>query len=127
MRRNIALCIVFSIITFGIYEIYWFIVATNEINRMTRHPNQTSGGIAFLLSLITFGIYSYYWAWKLGEKSDMLKNCYLEYRSTDTRILYLVLQLFGFQIINLALVQYEFNKADDIRRGNYHGEYTCPY
>ena len=55
MRRNIALCIVFSIITFGIYEIYWFIVATNEINRMTRHPNQTSGGIAFLLTLITFG------------------------------------------------------------------------
>ena len=73
MRRNIALCIVFSIITFGIYEIYWFIVATNEINRMTRHPNQTSGGIAFLLSLITFGIYSYYWASKVWEKSrDML-------------------------------------------------------
>ena len=67
MRRNIALCIVFSIITFGIYEIYWFIVATNEINRMTRHPNQTSGGIAFLLSLITFGIYSYYWA-ETGRK-----------------------------------------------------------
>lgn len=127
MRRNIALCIVFSIITFGIYEIYWFIVATNEINRMTRHPNQTSGGIAFLLSLITFGIYGYYWAWKLGEKSDILKNHYLEYRSTDTRVLYLVLQLFGFQIINLALVQYEFNKADDIQRGNYFGEYTCPY
>ena len=99
MRRNIALCIVFSIITFGIYEIYWFIVATNEINRMTRHPNQTSGGIAFLLSLITFGIYGYYWAWKLGEKSDMLKNRYLEYRSTDTRVLYLVLQLFGFRCV----------------------------
>ena len=35
-----------------------------------------------------------------------------------------VLQLLGFQIINLALVQYEFNKADDIQRGNYFGEYT---
>ena len=94
---------------------------------MTRHPNQTSGGIAFLLKLITCGIYGYYWAWKIGEKSDMLKNRYMEYVSTDTKVLYLVLQLLGFQIINLALVQYEFNKADDIRRGNYFGGYTCPY
>ena len=59
MRRNIALCIVFSIITFGIYEIYWFIVATNEDQPHDPSSQPDVGGIAFLLSLITFGIYGY--------------------------------------------------------------------
>lgn len=34
-NRNIALCIIFSIITFGIYGIYWFICLTNEMNMAT--------------------------------------------------------------------------------------------
>ena len=29
-QRNIALCIVFSIITFGIYALYWFVCLTND-------------------------------------------------------------------------------------------------
>ncbi|MFQ8603088.1 MAG: DUF4234 domain-containing protein [Anaerovoracaceae bacterium] len=111
MRRNIVLCIVFTFITFGIYGIYWFIVLTNEMNRMSKHPHQTSGGVSFLLNIVTLGIYGWYWAWKLGEKSDILKNRYLEYTSTDTRVLYLVLQIIGFEIINLGLCQYEINKS----------------
>ncbi|MEA1992831.1 MAG: DUF4234 domain-containing protein [Euryarchaeota archaeon] len=31
-RRNPALVIIFSIITFGIYELYWFVKTKNEIN-----------------------------------------------------------------------------------------------
>ncbi|MDO4545254.1 MAG: DUF4234 domain-containing protein [Bacillota bacterium] len=117
MRRNLILSIVFCFITFGIYGIYWFIVLTNEMNRESGHPHRTSGGVSFLLSLVTFGIYSLYWAWKMGEKSDILKNRYLEYTSTDTRVLYLVLELVGLQIVNLALCQYELNKAADMRDG----------
>lgn len=33
-KRNIALAIVFTIITFGIYGIYWFVCLTNDSNRM---------------------------------------------------------------------------------------------
>ena len=113
MKRNLVVSIILYCVTFGIYGIYWFIVLTNEMNRETRHPHQTSGGISFLLSLITFGIYSIYWAWKMGEKSDVLKNRYLEYTSNDTRVLYLVLEIFGLQMINLALCQYELNNAID--------------
>lgn len=32
-QRNIALCIVFSIITFGIYALYWFVCLTNDANQ----------------------------------------------------------------------------------------------
>lgn len=124
MKRNLVLCIVFTFITFGIYGIYWFIVLTNEMNRLSGHPHQTSGGISFLLNIITFGIYGWYWAWKMGEKADVLKNRYLEYTSTDTRVLYLVLQILGFAIINYALCQYEINKAVDIQDGKTSGTWT---
>lgn len=124
MRRSIILCIVFSFITFGIYTIYWFVVLTNEMNRESHHPHQTSGGISFILNFVSLGFYGWYWAWKMGEKSDILKNRYLEYTSTDTRVLYLVLQILGFNIINLALCQYELNKASDIRNGYDSGQWT---
>ena len=125
MKRNLILCIVFTFITFGIYGIYWFIVLTNEMNRMTDHPHKTSGGVSFLLSIITLGIYGWYWAWKMGEKADILKNRYLEYTSTDTRVLYLVLALLGFQIINYALCQYEINKAVDNMDGSREGRWRA--
>ena len=125
MKRNLILCIVFTFVTFGIYGIYWFIVLTNEMNRMTDHPHKTSGGVSFLLSIITLGIYGWYWAWKMGEKADILKNRYLEYTSTDTRVLYLVLALLGFQIINYALCQYEINKAVDNMDGSSEGRWRA--
>ena len=74
-NRNIALCIIFSIITFGIYGIYWFICLTNGMNMATPDDTyQTSGGMAFLFSLLTCGIYSFYWNYRMGQKIDSVKN-----------------------------------------------------
>ena len=49
-KRNPALCIIFSIITFGIYGIYWFIKINNDANELANPPKKTSGGVAFLLT-----------------------------------------------------------------------------
>ena len=46
-KRNIALCVIFSIITFGIYGIYWFIKINNDANELANPPKRTSGGVAF--------------------------------------------------------------------------------
>lgn len=35
-QRNIGLCIVLSIVTCGIYGIYWFIKLTDEVNVLAR-------------------------------------------------------------------------------------------
>ena len=42
-NRSIAKCIVLSIITCGIYGMYWFVVATDDVGRVTNRPG-TSGG-----------------------------------------------------------------------------------
>ena len=59
-QRNIAVCIILSIVTCGIYGIYWFIVLSNDTNTVSNAENATSGGVAFVLSLITctFTVYT---------------------------------------------------------------------
>lgn len=98
-NRNIALCIIFSIITFGIYGIYWFICLTNEMNMATPDDTyQTSGGMAFLFSLLTCGIYSFYWNYRMGQKIDSVKN-------GSNAVLFLILSIFGLEIVNYCIAQ----------------------
>ncbi len=111
VKRNIGLCIVLSIITCGIYGIYWFIVLADETNAVSGHTQDgTSGGIAFLLTLVTCGIYGIYWAYKQGEKLNEAKAMRNMPTDSNSGILYLVLELLGLGIIAYALMQNELNK-----------------
>ena len=112
-KRNIAVAIILTIVTCGIYGIYWFIVLTDEANKFTEDPQkETNGGIAFLLTLVTCGIYGLYWAYKQGEKLD---NDFVKSGMTNGSrgILYLILSLVGFSIVAYALMQDSINKLID--------------
>lgn len=110
-QRNIALCIVFSIITCGIYGIYWFIVMTDDANSIAASSDDVtaSGGMAFLLTIVTCGIYRLYWAYKMGEKLDNAKT-ERGMNSNSGNILYLLLCIFGLDIIAYALMQNDLNQ-----------------
>ena len=41
-ERNIALCIVFSFLTCGLYTIYWMVCLNDEINLMSKNPRPAS-------------------------------------------------------------------------------------
>lgn len=56
-QRNIALCIILSIVTCGIYGLYWIYKLTEDVNKLTGDPNATSGGMVILLGIITCNIY----------------------------------------------------------------------
>ena len=103
--RNIALCIVLTIITCGIYGIFWMIRLNDEINELSGEPYATSGGMVFLFTLITCGIYGLYWYYKMGQRADRIQG-----QSGSTAILYLILGIFGLGIINYALMQDVINK-----------------
>ena len=108
-KKNIALAIVLSIITCGIYSIIWFINLNDDVNAATGDVGATSGGMAFLFTLITCGIYTYFWMYKMGEKLD---NYYVAngMASGNRSILYLVLTFFGLGIVAYALMQDSINK-----------------
>ncbi len=104
-RRNIVACVLLSIITLGIYGIYWFVVMTDDSNALAPKNATTSGGKAFLLSFITCGIYAIYWNYKLGLKVDEMNNT-----QGSTGIIYLLLSLFGLSIVASCMAQSEINK-----------------
>ena len=105
-KRSIVKAIILSLVTCGIYSIYWFITLTNEMNKASGRTGDTNGGMAFVFSLLTCGIYEFYWAYKLGEKRDIVAN-----EKGSSNIVYLVLMLFGLGIVVYALAQDALNKA----------------
>lgn len=106
--RSIATCIILSIITCGIYAIIWFINLTDDTNRLSQEPSPTTGGTAFLLSIITCGIYSLYWAYKQGERLERIRAS-RGLAPGSLPVLYLVLSVFGLNIVAYALMQNEIN------------------
>ncbi|WP_165248816.1 DUF4234 domain-containing protein [Adlercreutzia sp. ZJ141] len=109
VNRNIAVCILLSIITCGIYGIYWIYCLVNELNTASGHPQDTSGGMVILFSILTCGIYGIYWYYKAGEKVAEIRRRQTGAADNSSAILYLVLALFGFGIVNDCLIQNELN------------------
>lgn len=107
-QRSVGLCIVLSIITCGIYGLYWFICLNDDVNTVTGKPG-TGGGMALVLTIVTCGIYGIYWAYKMGDKLDQARA---EHGAPtgSLAILYLVLNLLGLSIVTWALIQSEINK-----------------
>lgn len=110
-NRNIALCVFLSIVTCGIYGIYWFICLANDLNTASGQYEDTSGGMVFLLSLVTCGIYELYWLYKAGEKVNRIKQRNGMYADSNTGILYLILAILSFGIVSYCLIQSELNNV----------------
>lgn len=101
-KRSVGLAILFSIITFGIYGIYWFICLTNDTNKISNI--QTASGIkAVFLTLITFGVYGIYWFYMVGKKIE-------NYDNSSSGIVHLFLGVFGLGIISYAITQSTLNR-----------------
>lgn len=100
------MCIVLTIVTCGIYGLYWMYCIHGDVQEVCGHPMQTEGGMVIVLTLVTCGIYGIYWCYKMGQFLD-------EARGTpggSQSIAYLLLSLFGLDIIAFALMQSELNR-----------------
>ena len=99
--RNIAVCIIRSIITGGIYGLYWQYRLTEDANEVFPDDYTTSGGMAVVFTLVTCGLYGFYWAYKMGKKVS---------RNDSTgSLIYVLLYLF-VGIVCYALIQTELNQ-----------------
>ncbi|MBR4495576.1 MAG: DUF4234 domain-containing protein [Acholeplasmatales bacterium] len=103
-NRSVLAVVLLSIITCGIYEIYWYYVMTEDINRAdSTKPSVTNAIVAVLLGIITCGIYLIYWQYRFYEKSDAVTK-------KSNVIVYFILAFFGFSIISNALLQSDINQ-----------------
>lgn len=118
--RSIPVCIILTLVTCGIYGIYWFIMLTEDANALSGRQSP-SGGVAFLLTLVTCGIYGIYWAYQMGETLYAAAQQRNVYGASNNNILYLILQIV-FSWVGWCLMQNEINKlivADGGNNGNY--------
>lgn len=104
--RSVGVCIVLSLVTCGIYLIYWVYCIHNDVMEVSGQPMGVSGGMVILLDIVTCGIYGIYWSYKMGQMLDSAKG----QPNGSSGLVYLLLSLFGFNIIALALMQSELNR-----------------
>lgn len=113
-ERNIVLCIIFSIITCGIYGLYWLAKLNDEAKDSANDTSGFSGGVVVLLSIVTCGIYQYYWFFKIGKIMNTAGDC-KGVSIEDRSITYLIVGILGFGIVNYCLIQ---NDLNNIARSN---------
>ena len=109
-KKNIALCIEFTVLSCGLYGWYWLYCLAEDTNRLTGREGAMSGGLVLLLTIVTCGIYGWYWLYVTGEALERYEVSRGGIGGGHLGILYLLLGIFGFGIISYALMQSELNK-----------------
>lgn len=105
-KKDIAACIVLSIITCSIYYFYWVFTIMRKI-KILNHEMDISVSLE-LLCFIIVPFYNWYWyytrAYQLSEGAE--KN---GYSVENYNVLFLVLSIVGLSIINVAVMQSKLN------------------
>ena len=112
-KRSIALCIMLSIVTCGIYGLYWVYKLTEDTHAAVGRRTTASGGMVILYSIITCSVYLFYWQYKMGESILEAKKQRGLSADQNIPIIYLVLCLFGLAIVSEALLQSSLNDIVD--------------
>lgn len=105
-KRNIVTCILLSIITCGIYGIYWLIVMTSEAVKV---KDPADSGILEIVLMLFLPFLGFFLAEKKLTEGCMAKGIAHEDRS----IIYLILGLVGLGIVNYCMMQNDLNKLAD--------------
>lgn len=117
-QKSVAMVIVLSIITCGIYYLVWMAQTTDDLNDVSRTVNGhnpyaeqigTSGGMVVLLSIITCGIYTFFWWYKVGKIMQILQIELGERLVNDNSVIYLLLSIFKLDIVAVGILQSDLN------------------
>ena len=110
-EKSIGLCVVLSIVTCGIYGIYWLYTIAHDLNDLCESQNQEKGaepGLVVVLGIVTCGIYSLYYLWKAGKMVASLTRSNGQHPSDDSIVL-MVLSLLQLSLVSYCILQSHIN------------------
>ena len=113
-ERSIPLYIILSLLTCGLFSIYWFIVLAGDIKRL-KGGTKPNGVVDYLLGFITCGIYLWYCYYTYPKYIEEIQE-ERGLKVNDISLAALLLGIFGLGIVSLALIQNELNKIDAARQ-----------
>ena len=116
-KKDIVPSIIFSIITCGIYSLYWLYCLARDVNEVTDHREDMSAGMVLLLTIVTCGLFQLYWMYKTGTKLDEA-SARMGRPSQNRGLLLILLSFFGLIIVAYAIIQSEVNDIIDSRYNN---------
>lgn len=105
MYRNVVVCILLTIVTCGIYGIYWMYNLNQYACYAAPQEWQTDGLLVILFTILTCGIYFVYWNYKMGKAYSRVNG------GNDNSLLFVIISLLGFSIVNYAIMQNDINMA----------------
>lgn len=113
-ERNIILAVVFSILTLGIYFIYWMNRTANSIKIM---DGDYSGAALETVFFFLVPFYRLYWVYTRGKKvAEVANEKWRYHRIQDESLPYLIVSLFVGDLIVMAIMQNDLNRfAKDLK------------
>lgn len=107
--RSIVSVILLSLLTCGIYAIYYLITTQESIRDTYKKEELPSGLFVFLVGLVTCGIYYIYWMYKTANiMNEILKENGLPYSESDV-LLFVILGVFTGSLVYNVLLQSKIN------------------
>ena len=110
-EKSIGLCVVLSLVTCGIYGIYWLYTIAHDLNDLCESQNQEKGaepGLVVVLSIVTCGIYLLYYLWKAGKMVSSLTRSNGHHPSDDSIVL-MVLSILQLSLVSYCILQSHIN------------------
>lgn len=107
--RSIVVDLLLTVITCGLYGLYWQYKQMETLNAWLRRKD-FSFGLWLLLSIITCGIFAIYYEYKMAKGINEIQELNNMRIASDLPIICLILSIFGLAFVSLAIQQLEINK-----------------
>lgn len=107
--RNPILVLVFSIITCGIYFLYWIYATSNDIKNYLNDSN-INPVLELLISIICFP-YMFYWFYKYAKLVSTVQQTAGIEQPEDNSVLCVILPFLGLSVVSALIIQSGLNKA----------------
>ncbi|HXG30120.1 MAG TPA: DUF4234 domain-containing protein [Thermodesulfobacteriota bacterium] len=112
-KVSIARYVILSIITLGIFNIYWQYIQMKFVNLIT--GEERFSFVKWLLfTIVTCGIYHLYYEYVMGREITMLQERFGLPKSGDLPTISIVLSILGLTLVTDAIQQREINMIVDM-------------
>ncbi len=109
-KRDIAVSIILTIVTCGIYDLVWDYQIGQDIREHTQHW-EINPGLDIFFMIITCNIYYFFWLYKMAQLlQDQERECFPDQPPSISPGLLVVLALIGATVVSDAVFQHEMNR-----------------
>jgi len=107
-EKNIPMYIILTLVTCGLFGMYWFVVMANDIKEL-KGGDKPNGVVDLLLGIVTCGIYMWYCYYQYPQHIVDIQKA-KDKEVNDASVVALICGVLGLGIVSLALIQNEVNK-----------------